>query len=244
MGAMLFCRAEAVSLLALYAIILVWRCGRASLLRAGVVCVIALLCISPWTIRNYRVFGHLVPVTTSAGINLRIGHNSHATGDFTWDPSYLTPVQRETLERLMGGRDTEVLLDRQSTKFAIEFARSHPRQEAALLARKMFFFLIFDPSHRKGSQIAYWGPSLLLLLLAIYGAWLHRRHLVKQDLPVTATVAFAFFLSLVVFVLPRYRIAIDPFLVLFAANAIMSWFPPKDVADSGQIRADGASVAQ
>lgn len=72
---------------------------------------------------------------------------------------------------------------------------------------------------------------MLLLLLAIYGAWLHRSHLLKQDLPVTVTLAFAFCLSLAVFALPRYRIAIDPFLVLFAANAIASWFPGNDVGD-------------
>lgn len=223
MGALFYCRAEAGFLLALYALILVWRCGTKSLLHAAVTCVIALACISPWTIRNYRVFGHPVLVTTSGGVNLWVGHNSHAIGNSTWDALYGTPDQRRKLGLLTGRRDTEVLLDQQAAEFAIDFAQSHPQQEAQLLVRKAFLFLIFDPEHRKGSHIAYWGPSLLLLSVSLYGACLHRRQLFTKDLPVTATIAFAFFLSLVVFVVPRYRIAIDPFLVVFAANAIVSW---------------------
>ena len=224
MGGLLYCRAEIIPLLAVYVCVLLWRCGWSSWRQAAAIVVIAFTCISPWTIRNYRVFGHLVAVSTSAGANLWAGHNPRATGNSTWERSYPTADQLVTLKALMGRADSEVLLDEQSKAYAIEFARTHPLEEIRLAGRKMFYFLLFDPSHAKGRKLSYWGPSLVLLLASLYGAGLDRSRLLVQDLPVLVTVAYAFFLSLAVFALPRYRIAIDPFLALFAANALVAVF--------------------
>ena len=236
MGALFYCRAEAGLLLAVYATILVWRCGRKSLLHAAITCIIALACISPWTIRNYKVFGHPVVVTTSGGINLWVGHNPHATGNSTWSMDYATPEQQRELKSFLGRPDSEVLQNVQAGKFAVEFVRLHPQQEARLVTKKVFLFLLFDPEHKKGSHITYWGPSLLLLLVALYGAWLHKGNLFTKDLPLVASIAFAFFMGLAVFVVPRYRIAIDPFLVIFAANALVALFPRGRVMLRGKLQ--------
>ena len=38
--------------------------------------------IAPWTIRNAKVFGHFVPMSTSDGVNLWMGNNPHSTGSY------------------------------------------------------------------------------------------------------------------------------------------------------------------
>ena len=40
--------------------------------------------ILPWTIRNAVVYKKIVPITTNSNINLYIGNNPRATGDFIW----------------------------------------------------------------------------------------------------------------------------------------------------------------
>ncbi|MGI6130080.1 MAG: ArnT family glycosyltransferase, partial [bacterium] len=61
----------------------IWeRQGRLVLARAGVVMVVLLLVLVPWTIRNFIVTGDLVLVDMNGGVNFYIGHNEKATG--TW----------------------------------------------------------------------------------------------------------------------------------------------------------------
>jgi hypothetical protein len=222
MGALLLCRAEAIALLLGYALILVWRCGRRSTLQAVATCLIAGTCLAPWTIRNYRALGHPVLITTSGGFNLWVGHNLCATGNSDYSLDCLRPDQRALLDREPRGRDFEIADDHLFTAFAVDFIRSHPRGELRLAARKLFFFLLFDPTHKKAAKAAYWAPSLLLTFLACHGIWLRRCNLLKQDLPLTFSILFGILLGIALFSLPRYRITIDPFLSIYAADAIVS----------------------
>lgn len=220
MGGLLLCRAEAVLLLFIYAGILLWRCGRSSMVQAVASCLIAGACLAPWTIRNYRSLDRFVLVTTSGGFNLWVGHNEHAAGNSDYSLDNLRPEQQALLDHEPLGPDLEIRRSHRFTTFAVDFIRSHPATELRLALRKLFFFVLFDPTHAKGRSVSYWLPSLILTVLAGYGAWVRRRTLFRQYLPLTATVAVAIVLSIVVFALPRYRITIDPFLVIFAANAI------------------------
>jgi len=220
MGGLLLCRAEAVVLLCAYAFILIVRCGRGSTSKALVTCLIALACLAPWTIRNCRVLGYPILVSSAGGFNLWVGHNPHASGNSDYSLDDLNPSQRARWEGQSRGREYEINDDRLFTSFAINYMRSQPKAEIILSARKFFFFVFFDPTHDKSRRVLYYGPSLLLTFLAFYGMWLKRSELLVSYLPVTFTIVFAVLLAVAVFALPRYRIAIDPFLTLFAAQAI------------------------
>src|SRR5205823_6068560 len=80
-GILMTFRGETPALTLLYATILLFRGGLKSVKQALVFIVIAFVCLAPWTVRNYRVFGRIVPVCESGGINLWIGNNPAATGD-------------------------------------------------------------------------------------------------------------------------------------------------------------------
>lgn len=52
----------------------------------------AVLAMTPWWTRNWLVFGHFVPLTSSGGTSLWIGNNPAATGDWIPEPQGLRGV--------------------------------------------------------------------------------------------------------------------------------------------------------
>jgi 4-amino-4-deoxy-L-arabinose transferase-like glycosyltransferase len=224
MGFLMLFRAEAPALLFLYAAIIVWRGGWRAMTPAAVFTAIALLCLAPWTLRNYVAFGKLIPVAVSAGQNLWIGNNAHATGSQHYDyGAFLSEDLRLDLARVPENRDYQYARDKVFERYAVHFALTHPLSEVRLMLTKLAIFFVYDPAHSKGRQPTYWVPSVLLSLLAAYGAWLGGARLWSEDLIVVASVLFAVAVTAAVFALPRYKIVIDPFLMIFAAQVVSRW---------------------
>jgi hypothetical protein len=220
---MLF-RAEAPALVFLYAVVVVWRRGRRGMAPDAVFAVTALLCLAPWTVRNYVAFGKFIPVAVSAGENLWIGNNAHATGSQHYDYGAVMPEDlRSDLARVPENRDYQYATDKVFERYAVHFALAHPLSEARLMLRKLAIFFVYDPAHIKGRQPIYWVPSVMLSLLAGYGAWLRGGKLWREDLIIVVSVLFAIAVTAAVFALPRYKIAIDPFLMIFAAQVVSGW---------------------
>jgi 4-amino-4-deoxy-L-arabinose transferase-like glycosyltransferase len=223
MGVLLLFRSDALVLLFACAGIIVVRRGLKAVVPALVFFVIACACLAPWTIRNYRAFGKFIPVTNLAGINLWIGHNPDATGGAKY--GYFSrpfPADLENaMDRIPLDRDYEVSKDVALRNLALEYARTHPRREVELAWKKFLYFVTFDPQHLKGRQPLYWAPSILLTILAIYGAVLRGRKLYGEDLLMTTSIVLALAMVVAVVYLPRYRIIIDPFLIVYTANAIV-----------------------
>jgi hypothetical protein len=222
MGLLLLFRSEAVALMLLFAGAPVLRGGRKSAAQGAVFALIALAFLAPWTLRNYLAFGKFVLVTTTNGLNLWIGHNHNAKGSDR--ASYAAGIPAtilEELDRVPLDRDFEIGCDDVLKHAAIDFIRTHPWEEVKLALRKLFIFFFFDPDHPKGRQPVYWIPSVLLTLLALYGAVLRGRKLLAEDITLVISVLFAVAIGVAVFVLPRYKIVIDPFLMIFAANGLV-----------------------
>jgi hypothetical protein len=224
---MLF-RGEAPGLALLYAIILILRGGRKTAGAAAAFLLIAFACLAPWVIRNYREFGRIIPVCASGGVNLWVGNNPRATGSQHYElyPKPLSPDLKKAFDQPMD-RFYTVRVNDALGSLAIDYIRTHPRGDAILAAKKLFIFWLFDPSHPgnavggdKGGSPAYWAPSLVLSFFAAWGAVLRGKKIFTHDLFVSASVLFALAIGMVVFVLPRYKIVIDPFLIIIAANAV------------------------
>jgi len=219
MGLLLLFRAEAIALVFLYAAILMLRGGRRAVGPAIVFMLIAVACLAPWTVRNYRAFGRFVPVATLSGYNLWVGNNALATGSqHSTRVDMNAPELRSVLDKLPLDRSYEVERSNALKRLAIEFAEKHPRQEAVLLLRKLFLFFVFDPEHEKGRNPAYWLPSVLLTFFALYGAMLRGKELLHKDLLLTASVLFGVAVAVAAVLLPRYKIVIDPYIIILAAN--------------------------
>ncbi len=154
----------------------------------------AALAILPATVRNLRVAGDLVGITSNAGINLFVGTHPDSdgttpgvpelgeiTGLTGWD-SFDYPKIAAAVERLEGRpmRDSEI--SRFFARRALEHARQRPWDVARLLAKKTALF--WGPAEisnnkvlgieRQRSPSLRLGPSFATVLaLALLGtAWL------------------------------------------------------------------------
>lgn len=226
-GLLMIFRAEAPALVLLFAAILLFRRGRSGLPPAVALVVIAGMCLSPWTIRNYLAFGRFVPVSDSGGYNLWIGNSPTADGSQHDRHLVASPALLRDLDRVPRDRDFEINRFNVYGRYAIRFAITQPAAEARLVVRKLAIFFIFDPEHEKGRRPVYWVPSVILSLFALWGAWRRRRQLFREDLFVVVSILFAVAVTAAVFALPRYKIVIDPFLMIYAASCIEPRLPSR-----------------
>ncbi len=94
--------------------------------------VFTFLVISPWTIRNYRVYKGFVLLAPQDGASFFLGHNPTATGgaDFNFVgqdfAAWFTDKSKSELER-----------GRIARKMAVEYALSHPAREVQLFFLKL-----------------------------------------------------------------------------------------------------------
>lgn len=161
----------------------VWLRGRSYLRGLGQVFISVLVLfavLAPWTIRNHRVFGKWVLVSTNGGDVFYRANNNLATGGFT-------PQGEQSL-------DTYDELTRSQVGFRLgkEWIRSHPRQFFTLAIRKQILFLgddgqgAFETLKRglgigdiryiawKGLSNLYWLLLWLLILLSLAMHWKDR----------------------------------------------------------------------
>ena len=106
-----------------------------SVMHVGIVIVVTVLILMPWTLRNYRVFGDFVPVYTNGGRNLFIGNNPEASGGFDSRP-LRTYAPEEALD--------EVSRDRYFRNLAINYILEHPARFAFNAAKKVLHLYMRD----------------------------------------------------------------------------------------------------
>ena len=205
---------------------LLWRKGQGR--NWGVILTVFVVCLLPWTLRNYAVQGELVLVSSNGGFNFWIGNNPLATGEaYAWDGKPMwTKMPRELKEKLAGL--SEGARDRALYQEGLRFIRQDPAGFFKLALKRIGYFWWFRPQAGSGDLTypALWslGYYVLYGLLLVAGmAGLFASRLRWRDL----LPFYALFLSLtlvyiVFFVHTRYRMILEPFLMVFAARWMLS----------------------
>ena len=234
-GLSILTRANALVLLAPLAIA-AWdlrpRWSRAALGPPAVLCLVAVVTVAPWTVRNERVFHMFVPVSTQLGSALAGTYNDDARAD-TQDPAswrslrhvrqygYLTRAIRST---------PEPVLEQQLRSASLDYARAHPAYVAEVAYWSTLRTLDVAGLHRSRATAAVIGIGRGGADAGVFCFWLFAALALVGSLTASArrTPGFVWwvpglmFLSVVFLVVetPRYRTAIDPFVILLAAMAI------------------------
>jgi hypothetical protein len=214
--------------------------GRRFLRYAGVLVIGVIFAIAPLTIRNARMTGKFVPLTTGGGINFYIGNNPRANGFYSV-PFYRgmplggTPeAQQERMCLLAESAEKRELSPGEVSRFwtreTLRYMASEPGKSAALDFRKsMYFFNRYErasiesiPFHREFGGIislplpGYW----FVLSFALLGIFLTRkswdRHFLLYGGVLTYLAAAVIF-----YVLARYRLPVVVFMIPFAGAALM-----------------------
>jgi 4-amino-4-deoxy-L-arabinose transferase-like glycosyltransferase len=229
MGLAVLGRANAVILLLPLALA-VWR--RGSWAPPVVLCVCAGLTVLPWTIRNYETFHAFVPVSTQFGSALAGTYNSEAMADRK------NPASWRTLKRVDDYRPIfnrirvtpEPVLEKELRAASVKFIKAHPAYVLTVAywtTRRMLDLAGMDWSiHTAGTISASRGWAIagvvcfwVFALLALAGAFTRRARAAPLWLWAVPALMYLSVVFLVVET-PRYRTAIDPFIVLLAALAV------------------------
>ncbi len=124
----------------------------------------AVLVVSVWTVRNYLVFKHIVPISTNGGINFYMGNNPEANGTHKWA---LPPGVVWNEESPNGRYEIEASLA--GYKHGFQFIGDNPGRFIKLVGKRAWYMV--EPPYRvldtKESKVEMLSKSLWLVLHVI-----------------------------------------------------------------------------
>jgi hypothetical protein len=199
-GALILTRSEAtVSVLPI--VLAVGLFGkRDKLFKVAVSTLIALMLVSPWLYRNYRLLGHAT-LNTAVGLNFHMSFNPSATGGFV-EPAVPEGIPNGEAEQ------SAFYLSR-----GLRFIREHPSRAITLMVDKQSY--LWQPFHNAFLDLA----DVLLLPFSLVGVLFALRK--REYLLLLAPILGISFVFLIFEAGPRYRSAMYPFLICFAALALV-----------------------
>jgi 4-amino-4-deoxy-L-arabinose transferase-like glycosyltransferase len=198
---------------------LVWLALRRRALTAALLLLVSIAVVTPWTIRNARVYGRFVLVASEGGVTFWTGNHPLAKGE--GDLAANPEIKRAELEfrRAHAGLTAEQL-EPLYYRDALAHISAHPFWWAGLLARKAVFTVIpTGPSytlHSSRYRVASVASYLLLLPFAAAGAVRQWRS-PRRPVALLLLAASAVLVSLIFFPQERFRIPVfDPVLIVCA----------------------------
>lgn len=177
---------------------------------------LSLLFFSPWIVRNYTMLDTFILTTTKSGIAVYEGFHTGATGG---TGGYVTAgidfAYLENQEQL-----SEVEQSRQYLAIAKTFVRDNPMAVLQLMPKK--FWNIWRPNYEAASfrnNFITYSSYLPLILFFLVGIWLSLRRRSAYLLLYLYLFYHIFFYFLFVGLI-RYRLSVEPIMILFAAYGI------------------------
>lgn len=175
--------------------------------------------MAPWWVRNYVLFETFVPFSTSASANLYLGNNPknpHAGIDWSAD------VDQEVVARVAAIQD-EIARSRAFSGLAWGYIRAEPAAFLERAGRKFLRFWNIVPNAKEYRSWFYWtvsaasfAPVLVLAVLCAFG-WRRQAALFA---PIYLLIGYFTLLHVVTIASLRYRLPIEPLLIVMAAGPI------------------------
>jgi 4-amino-4-deoxy-L-arabinose transferase-like glycosyltransferase len=205
------------------------RLSLRSLAQPALLLVAAALTVMPWTVRNLIVMDAFVPVTTQSGYTLAVTYNDAARTDpeRPSSPHYVSEYTPLTKRKDLDEVELEGELSSRATDYMLE----HPGYVVLTAVRNLGRSLHLDGlTDARLSAVAVdiprWLADLgvygfyLLALLALAGALLPPAR--RAPWFVWLAPALLLLSAVIISGKTRYRVTIDPFLVMLAGIAVMA----------------------
>jgi 4-amino-4-deoxy-L-arabinose transferase-like glycosyltransferase len=222
---------EPVAFMVIPAVIIWWiAIKKYDIKKLSVIIFISVLVLLPWTVRNYIVHRHFVPVTTQFGFNFWLGNNPNATGTayFRVNPDssdyYISMLEtlpvnvRDSLSEI-----DEIARSRFFLEEGIDFIKDQPFNALKLLMKKVYYYWWFKPPGTYVSKDMEKYDFLLkifypfILFTGIVGFILSRKYIKDTSL----IIMIIFFISSLYIIanagLVRYRVIIEPYIIIFVS---------------------------
>ncbi|HWG57459.1 MAG TPA: hypothetical protein VN661_00270 [Candidatus Acidoferrales bacterium] len=207
-----------------------WKLRGAWLWRTALAVAIIVLCCVPWTIRNSRTFHAWVPLRSVMGLQLWLGNNPRTTPIWLGRQHPIFDLAERQKYLQMG----EIGYMREKLRLGLAYMGAHPARVAALSFRRFLAVWSGGTSYPLSdlfrSHSAWFRWVLLFNIFAALGALLGIIALWRSRsiylLPLAAfplIFPWPYYLTLVE---PRYRLPIDPVVLLLAALAVRALISP------------------
>ncbi len=168
-----------------------------------------------WWGRNYAIHGRPVAATTEGGYTLWVTNNERADGG----GHCFWPDDKASFDGL-----SEVEIDRRFYQLGTAYIRSHPGRFLELAAAKFVRFWRLwphasEPAVGIVAAVVAGATFTPVLLLAGIGAYVERRR--WRDLSLLyLLIAYCTALHMVLMAITRYRLPIEPFLIVLASRGL------------------------
>ena len=181
--------------------------------------------VTPWFVRNYRLFHQFIPFRDTIGLEMIIGNSGDS---FHWRPAEIGPWHNDA-DWAEFQKVGELNYMAEKKQQAIEFIKGHPAWFARQTVRRFVYvwtgYWSFDPRYLEEEpldpyNIIFCTGVSILTLLGLYRAF---RDNFDAAMPY-ALVLFSFPL-IYYFTHPEvyYRRQIDPMFVILAVYAVVAW---------------------
>ena len=181
--------------------------------------------VGPWAARNSLLSKRWMLITAGEGYTFYLANNPHTTGGSTggdWEfKRDIPPLEkvREEHPELQGMSEAET--EKYLFQKALEYTLTHPRRFFALVGRKIVN--MWRPYQADSPLLAKWASALSYVPVMVFGIFGLARSFSRwrEFFPVWVLLAYIFCLHAVLIAHIRYRYSVMPFLMVFAAFAMI-----------------------
>ena len=192
---------------------------RKRLVKLFVVGVVAGIVILPWTIRNYRIVGAVIPVNSNGGLAFYLGNNPFTEKNLAaleqGTSSGWTPPKDVFAQFADISFADAKAYEKRAIRLGFEFIRENPEKFRNFAFRKLRIF--WSPYPHILDEVT-WYP---VALLSIIGVW-HSFSCWKKYLLVYVLIGSSTIIPMVFTSMPRFRAPLLPFLIIFASFALVT----------------------
>jgi hypothetical protein len=187
--------------------------------RSALFVIICLCVISGWTLRNYIIFGHFVPVSSNSGRNLLAGNSENATAN----SGITTDISKYMIEaKKFGGN--QILMDKYFTQKALEWVKNNKTQALTLYLKKSLNYFNFRNELATKTEasmiknlIMLFTYGLFIILFMIRIGLLYYYKLSRLEFMFIIIYFFNIFPSAIFYTRIRYRLPFDFLLIALVA---------------------------
>ncbi len=192
---------------------------------------VAICMLSPWTIRNWCIFGRFIPLKTSFGLNFWMGNNPAATGyQYTEDGKPIVSTIDPATLTLLASMD-EASRYAYLQRVAIDWVKTHPWQFVRLTLKRIYYLWLISPTFRVTTeniqeplllyQLRMWLQIPVLLVAAVGSIMAYRNR--ERLLPLAVlgwVVVFTAPYAISVAGNTRFRLPAEPALLMLGGYGI------------------------
>ena len=196
--------------------------------RAIVVTLILVAVVSPWSYRNYLVFGERVFVSTNFGPNLWMGNNPQSSGGYMPLPDWVAGMSETERAEALGGVARDFIRDDPLgfiARTSWKAVRLHDRETIGVVWNEAAIERQLGAAGVVTLKLLASGCWYLVLAAGLLGIWRlgQARFWYAIFNPAFALWSYITLLHAVIVIQDRYHMPSSPFIALLAGVAVAAW---------------------